>query len=296
MKKIVYLLALLFMAGAMVTTSCTKDEDDEEPTVVDNTPRMTFIGGGDYTSNDATLTVNEEFMVGINASENSNTKNNIASFEVARTFNNISTTVYEENGIDDPTYSWESTEMANAAVGEERWTFTVTDNGGGTKELSFIITTKADGSAVLSIAGLDMGSYDDSDFGSFLATAGTVMKKAEASAVQDQIDIVFFYGASNGITFGAPSNETIIDVYDIQDWTTKNMTLFMPAGISAADFEEIGNVYAFPSFTGDTDIINGLAAGEVFYFKTVTDKLGYIKINSTKKDGFEINIDMKIME
>ena len=74
------------------------------------------------------------------------------------------------------------------------------------------------------------------------------------------------------------------------------MTLFMPAGISAADFDEIGAVHAFPSFTGDEDIINGLAAGEVIYFKTVTDKLGYIKINSTKKDGFEINIDMKIME
>jgi hypothetical protein len=70
----------------------------------------------------------------------------------------------------------------------------------------------------------------------------------------------------------------------------------MASGITAADFDAIGATYAFPSFTGTNDFINQLSIGDVIYFKTVTDKLGYIKINSSTKDGFEINIDMKIMD
>ena len=97
MKKSIYLIGLFFLAGSMVITSCKKDED--EPTPVDLTPILTFIGNAGYTSGDAQMAPQETFKVGINAFENTTSKTNLASFKVVRTFNNIPTTVFEKINI-----------------------------------------------------------------------------------------------------------------------------------------------------------------------------------------------------
>ncbi len=138
MKKTIYLFGLLLMAGAMVFTSCKKDE--EEPTV-DLTPTLTFIGGAGYTDADVTLAPSSTFKVGINASANSNSNSKIASFKVVRTFNNVATDVFEDMSINESTYNWEQDLIANAVAGDERWTFTVVDKDGVAKELAIIITT-----------------------------------------------------------------------------------------------------------------------------------------------------------
>lgn len=142
MKKTIYLFGLLLLAGAFVVSSCKKDDDDDDqPTSYP--PVLTFIGGGDYVDSDATLIVNEAFMVGINASENATSGKNIESFEVVRTFNNIPVDVYSEDNIGEPNYTWSDTLFANAEVGIERWTFTVTDKNGESTELAINITTEA---------------------------------------------------------------------------------------------------------------------------------------------------------
>lgn len=294
MKTKLNFLLIVIGIVSLTFTSCSKDDDSEEP--VQQKPSITFLGGTEYISQDATLTVGQEFMVGITANENADSKKNISTFKVVRTFNNVNTTVYEEDGIGNPTYSWESAVNANAEVGQERWTFTVTDNAGESNEIAFIITTEAMGDNVVSYASVDMGSYDDTDYGSFFATStGLAYKKPAASADPSIIDFAFFYGASNGITFGAPANTSIIDVYDLT-WSPLNATLFQFAPISSADFDAIGSVYEFPEFTGTETIVNHLGSGDVVYFKTVTNKLGFIRINNSTKNGFEINIDVKVME
>jgi len=141
MKKTIYLFGLLLLAGAMVFTACKKDEDD--PTPVDLTPVLTFIGNAGYTSADATLTVGSTFKVGVNAAENTTSKKNIETFKVVRTFNNTPTTVYEEDNIGSANYTWEDDLTANAIAGTERWTFTVTDKDNLVKELVLNITTEA---------------------------------------------------------------------------------------------------------------------------------------------------------
>ena len=141
MKKTLYLFSLLLLAGAMIFSACKKD--DEDPTPIDYTPILTFVGGAGYTSADATFTVGATFMVGVNGKENPTSKKNLESFKVVRTFNNINTTVFEFNGINDPNFYWSDTIVANAAAGEERFTFTLTDKDGQMKELAFIITTEA---------------------------------------------------------------------------------------------------------------------------------------------------------
>ena len=252
---------------------------------------MTFIGGAGYTSADVDLAPSSTFKVGINASENATSKKDIASFTVVRTFNNTPTTVFEDDNINEATFTWEQDLIANTQVGDERWTFTVTDKDGLKKELSFIVTTI---SSVTSYRNLSLGSFND-DLPSFVATAtGTLLSKAQAGAAQETVDFAFYLGAINKSSFGAPSNSNIKLVFALATagWTTFNNTLFEMASINAAEFDAIGNSYAFPAFTGTDDEVNNLEAGDVVFFKTVNNKYGYIKINSINGKGDYINIDM----
>ena len=297
MKRSIYFMGLLLLAGAMIFTACKKDDDDPTPAPPDNTPILTFIGGAGYVSADAEMTTGSTFKVGINAAENANTKKNIESFVVVRTFNDIPTTVFEEDNIGEPNYTWESDLLANAVAGDERWTFTVTDKDGEKKELSFIITTIPIVTIVAYID-VDMGSVNDLTYGSFMATAtGTVMKIAEAAADQASVDFAFYLGFENGSTFGAPSNSDVQDVFNLEGvWTVFNTTLFEMAGISGADFDAIGDTYTFPEFTSTHDDINDLSNGDVVYFKTTHNKLGFIKVNAINGKGDVVNIDMKVMQ
>jgi len=291
MKKSIYLFSLLLLAGAMIFTACKKDEDDPAP--VDLTPVLTFIGGAGYTSADAQLTPGSTFKVGINAAENPTSKKNLESFIVIRTFNNVPTTVFEEDNIGATTYTWEDDLIANAAAGEERWAFTITDKDGLKKELTIIITTVP---TVAAYKNVDMGSYNDPNFGSFMATAtGTVLSKADASANQGNVDFAFYLGAVNKSTFGAPSNADVKAVFDLEGvWTIFNETLFEMSTLNATEFDAIGDTYAFPEFTGTENDINNLESGDVVYFRTTTTKRGFIKINSINGKGDVINIDMKM--
>ena len=290
MKKTIYLFGLLLLAGATVFTSCKKDED-EEPTV-DMTPVLTFIGGAGYTDADATIAPSSTFKVGINASANSNSNSKIASFKVVRTFNNVATDVFEDNSINESTYTWEDDLIANAVAGEERWTFTVTDKAGLIKELAIIITTT---NPVVSYKNVTMGSYNDPTYGSFMNAAnGTVMTKAEADADQASVDFAFYLGAVNKSTFGAPSNDDVKAVFGLDGvWTVFNETMFELTTLSAADFDAITNSYSFPDFTGnEANDVNDVKVDDVVQFKTAGNLSGLIKVNSINAKGDVINIDM----
>jgi len=286
-------MGLLLLAGAMIFTACKKDDDD---TPVDQTPVLTFIGGAGYTSADVVLKPGSIFKVGINASENATSKKNIETFKVVRTFDNTPTTVFEDDNIGEQTYLWEDDSLyAHTETGEERWTFTVTDKDGYTKDLSFIITTAP---PVVAYTNINMGSYNDPNFGSFMATAtGTVMTKTEAASDQASVDFAFYLGSVNKSTFGAPSNADVQAVFDLAGvWTTLNETLFEMVSLSGAEFDAIGDIYIFPEFTGTKDDINNLENGDVVYFKTVNNKLGFIKVNAINGKGDVVNIDVKVMQ
>lgn len=294
MKKTIYLFAMLLAAGSLVISSCNKD-DDEEP-VVDQTPVLTFIGGAGYTDTDSEMAPSSTFKVGINASANSNSNSKIASFKVVRTFNNIATDVFEDNSINESTYTWEQDLIANAQAGEERWTFTVTDKAGVTKQLALIITTN---NPVVAYKNITLGSYNDPTYGSFMnAASGTVLSKAEANADQAAVDFAFYLGAVNKSTFGSPSNEDIVAVFELAGvWTVFNETMFELTTLSAGEFDAISGSYSFPDFTGnEADDVNNLEANDVVQFKTTNDLYGLIKVNSINAKGDIINIDLIVEE
>ena len=147
MKRFIYLAGIIVLSGFMIFISCKKENNDAPS--VDNTPVLTFMTGTDYISSDTTLEVNSEFKVGILGSKNPNTNIDIATFTVVRTFNNVATTVYEENSVGESYLSWETVILTVPNIGEEKWTFTIKDYTGLIKELSFVITTQGDKSPVM---------------------------------------------------------------------------------------------------------------------------------------------------
>ncbi|MCK5775770.1 MAG: hypothetical protein KAH25_06335, partial [Bacteroidales bacterium] len=79
--KIIFALT---MALGLVFTSCKKDDDE----TLDLTPSISFKGGNGYVSEDATVVVGEEFVIGINANSNSNSNEKLTSVKYTITSNN----------------------------------------------------------------------------------------------------------------------------------------------------------------------------------------------------------------
>ncbi len=139
MRKNTLLSAVLFLSLMLIFQACKKDDPEQVP--VDNTPSLTFITDPPYISSDTTLEANTEFKVGIQGVSNTSIK--LAVFKVVRNYNNVPTTVFENNSVDELFLSWETNQFTIDVVGEETWTFSITDYSGQKKEISFVITTTA---------------------------------------------------------------------------------------------------------------------------------------------------------
>lgn len=144
MKKLRFLAGIFFLTSLIVLSSCKKE--DTEVTPVDNTPVLSFMTGIEYISSNATHEVNTSLKVGVLGSKNPSTNIDLATFKVNRIFNGITETVYENNNVGESYLSWESDEVTNSEVGDEKWTFTIKDYTGFVKEISFVITTVEEGS------------------------------------------------------------------------------------------------------------------------------------------------------
>jgi len=137
MKKL-KLVFILTMALGLVFTSCKKD-DDAEP--VDQSPNINFKGGANYISVDATVTVGENFTIGINASSNTDSGKDLVSVKYTVTSNNTVVlefdSVFKENNYDVDYIFRMDTE------GEAVIKFEVTDKVGEKASVSLKITAES---------------------------------------------------------------------------------------------------------------------------------------------------------
>ena len=289
MKKLSYLLGLFLVAG-MLFSSCSKDENEEPE---DLTPTISFKGDAGYTSADVTINEGDDILVGVIALENSTSGKNLTNFKMVLTSNNTPQTLV------DSTFN-ESSFTADYPIpfdnaGETRLSAKITDKDGQSKEIAFNITIEEVQPTVSTYEDIKLGSWNDVDFGSFYATTtNSVYFKADAANNQDAVDFAFFKGATTQNSIGAPASSNVQSVFDIGNWTTLNETKIEMATISAAEFDAIGVIYAFPDLTENTLEVNNLAAGNVLLFETVNGKRGYIKINNFDQKGDRMNIDVKV--
>lgn len=300
MKKTIKRFAFFILAGSMILSSCSKDDDDDDKPINEN-PTINFLVEQGYISSDATLNTDQPFKVKVLARENPTTKKNIDHINVRRIHNDqtIADTTFDV-GQPEITLQVDFTSLPYA--GEENIEFEAVDNASKKAMISLKITTIMIGDSVVSYTDVTLGSFNEQNFGSFFsASNGQVYFIDEAFQNQDLIDVAFFLGTTSGASLGAPSNNTVIDVFDLDQapnaWTTFNQTVFVsPAPIDATEFDQIGDTYDFPAFSGSDDLVTQLADNDIIYFSTIDFKLGFIKVNAINPRGDIINIDVKVQK
>jgi len=278
MKKWNYLFAALLMSVAVVFTSCS-DEEETDPG-----PSLSLKGGSAYTSQDATIQVNEAIMVGVNGLKSPVSGQKLTRFKFSITSNNVATT-YVDSTFNADSFTWES-ELTFTGVGEGRLLFELWDKGGMKTDQAFTITIEDPGAQINKYMDVEFGSWNDAVGSFFASTEGityTVGQTRNVPANQAKIDFLFFKGVTNGNTFASPDDAdagTIQDLGPVSDWTNKNQTRFNPTTITVAQFDAIGDTYQFPTFNlmQQTTKMNNLTEGQVFLFKTKNDKLGLVKV------------------
>ncbi|HOI88788.1 MAG TPA: hypothetical protein PLV51_13095 [Lentimicrobium sp.] len=278
MKKWNFLFMALLMSVAVVFTSCSDDEE------VDPGPSLSLKGGTAYTSQDATVQINDAILVGVNGLKSPVSGQKLNRFKFSIISNNVET-VYVDSTLNSDTFTWES-ELTFSGVGTGRLLFELWDKGGMRAEQSFNITIEDPGAQINKYLNVEFGSWNDA-VGSFFASKEgityTVGQTRNVPANQIKIDFVFFKGATNFNTFASPDDadlQTIQDLGPISAWTTKNQTRFNPSTMTAAQFDAIGETFQFPTFNmlQQTTKVNNLVEGQVFLFKTHDNRLGLVKV------------------
>jgi hypothetical protein len=282
MRKIQLLAGLLLLSGTIFISSCKKDSTTTDVTYP---PTVNFKGGTAYTSINTTLFTGQEFLVGITAQANATSGKKLVNFKAARTFNNI-TTVEVNTTIDSDNFTWEQQFFANTNVGDERWTFTITDKDGESNEVYFVITTEATAADINSFSDVILGSYDNTAHGSsFASSTGAVYFLADAKVNAAKVDWLYFYGVTNQATLAAPDDAAAATLFNsttngLQTWSIRNATRFRLATGGAVwdNITTAADIADIAVNTTETKV-NLLEVGNIVVFKTVGNKLGVIKID-----------------
>jgi hypothetical protein len=286
------LIVLLMMAGVSLS-SCNKDDD-----IINPEPTLSFKGGAGYTSTDVTITTGESILVGFNAAYNQETNEKLKNFKLTVTSNNIAQTLID-SALNTEVFSTDITisfpDPASALLQA-----VVTDDAGRTASVSFNIVVENAGVKVVKYTEVELGSWND-EIGSFYnAQENTIYNVTEAAANQAKVDLVFYKGETNLNTLAAPADESLetILTFDINSWTTRNATMFIGTEMTAEEFDAIGEYYEFPEFVeadADTKIVD-MVNGDVVFFKTEADALGYIKVVDLYSRGDLGKFEVIVME
>lgn len=135
MKRIKLTVLMMAVVGLFVT-SCGKDDDP----VIDQSPNLSFKGGSEYVSANATVKVGVPFKIGVTASSNTDSKSKLVSVKYTVTSNNeiISQkdSVFKAASFD-LDYNFNFTNAGAAVI-----RYTVTDKKGETASKQLVITIK----------------------------------------------------------------------------------------------------------------------------------------------------------
>jgi hypothetical protein len=297
MKSMRILFTAIVITGIAFLSSCNKTEDN---TPTDLTPSINFVGGTGYVSGNVTLTVNEQFKVGINAFSNATSGAKLTKLTITRIFNNQP--LVQDTAISTTSLNINIFITANSAVGSETFYFKVTDKDNQSKEISLTVTTKSAAGPINEFDMKILGSYDNSTGSSFASIDGTIYTMAQAIANAAKIDWLYFYGSSaaNHATIASPKDADAQSVYPgIKDWSVKNNTLFKKV-TDVIDWNSITDdaIIVAQTASGVTETkINQLAVNDMISFITVTGKKGMIKVDAiTGTTAGTITISVKVQQ
>ncbi|MCD4682796.1 MAG: hypothetical protein K8R86_05905 [Bacteroidales bacterium] len=317
MKKLNYLMIILFLTG-FIFMSCSTDEDPEEM----NPPSISFLGGihqatgKAYVDGDIILTVGEQMVFGITAKSESN--KNLKRIYIERVYEVISTEVIIDSTINSSNFTYEKITATNPNVGMEDFNCTVTDKNDKTTTISFTITTVLVDPGINVYTGISLGSYDSPTNSSFASITGETYSIADAGidSIQSKIDWVYFDGASWGHTLMSPSDTIVETVYPtIGDWdaNNRNQTRFAKTDYTPDDYNFIENDNQLVVMINNANLNfvddffselqsnpGGFAVGDIIAFETHIGLYGFIKVTAVDpgaNNGLStITYDLKVVK
>jgi len=276
MKKLTFVIAILLISSLAFFSSCGTDGDATPPSIM-------FNAAPGYTTSDVTVPANTQVKIGIIASS---TSAKLTNMKITQTVNSVQTTVHDSTFSSD-SYSINFNVKAASQAGTVKFTFKITAADGESAEISLSITTTS--GPITSYNQKILGSYDNTTTGSSFASAnGTVYSLADAKTNASKIDWMYYYGsASNLATLVAPVDATASTVFSgtngPANWTVRNDTKFakvtLPAGVTWENIKTDAEIIPLAKGLTETKV-NKLTVGQIVSFKTITGKMGLIKIEA----------------
>jgi hypothetical protein len=159
---------------------------------------------------------------------------------------------------------------------------------------------------ILVLTSVTMGYQDNSAYGHFLKMDdGTVYSIQDATGNQSKVDLLVYYfadGTGPSPTFSSPGDQDAPSYYpEINSWQTKNYTKYdYVTKITETQFDAADNdsllIKAYNEYWGRRKYKYALA-GTVFPFKTISGKIGLIKVlqADSQSDG-KITFAIKVQK
>jgi hypothetical protein len=142
----------------------------------------------------------------------------------------------------------------------------------------------------------------------FSTSTGQTYSVNDVAATNDplsaQIDVAYYYGATNNATLTSPQHIHALNIYDLSGWTTLNNTQYRRTTISEAEFlENEGNVeFISGAFAGGQDggpQVANLAVGDVVAFQLSEaqgNRTGLIRVSNIEPgDGVNNFIEIDVL-
>lgn len=193
MKKLNYLIIALVILGFAVVTSCNEDDDND----INVKPTLNFTGGTQYVYTDTTVETGEAFTIGVTALSNTNSGKKLKNFKITQVTNNNPNVIYDSS-FSSSTFQMEFNFTTPNQETEFNLIFKVTDKADEYKEKTLKITVVAGGTYVYKFTDIQMGSYNDQNYGSFYSTLeDQVYFDNGAFNNQGKIDWCYFKGATH---------------------------------------------------------------------------------------------------
>jgi len=301
MKKM-KLFALMFLAGALIFSSCKKDEEE----VAVAGPSLVFQNGNNSMEFDGSK--------GIDVRLDFTAEGEVSSFKLVFSLNNATadsiyelTSTYKGEKSGNYTFTRSAalvgSDLDLDATGTVKYVFTLIDKNNNTKTATYTVTAASTAGPINTYTTVLLGGQDNTTLGSaYDAEGNEVFSMTGITATnQAKVDFIFAYGSTSHYYIGSPSNSDIAISHDMTGWTTKNATVIATTTVTNTEFDAITDDAAIVAATANISgtKANDLNTNDVFAFITVDGKKGLVKVVATEGTSGadrKITLEVKIQQ
>ena len=280
------LVALMFLAGALIFTSCKKDEDE----VAIAGPSITFQGGANSLEFDGSK--------GIDVRLDFTAEGKVSTFKMVLALENSTadsildlTSDYKGDKSGNFTFMRSAAQvgadLALDATGTIKYVFTLVDKENNTKVVDYTVTVASTAPEVVAFSAKVLGASGSAS-GSYLnATEGLVYTQGDATANDTKIDLVYKW--TTGADLFSPNHT------DVSTTLTNSTVIGAYTGSSTFDNIDKTEIAALTTPTG-TDA-KTLAVGNILVFKTNDAKMGVLKVTALNNGTTgDMTVDIKVQQ